>query len=169
MKEALEQLRKKAQDELSAANSRDEILALRTKYLGRKGELTQILRQVKDIPPDEWPAVGQLSNIIKESLSTAIDERLEEIDTAGRDDALSGERIDVTLPGRGIAYGKAHPITTVSREICDIFSVLGFSVVEGPEIEYDYYNFEALNIPKDHPARDMQDTFYVEDDIVLRT
>ncbi len=169
MKEALEQLRTKAQGELSAASSKDEILALRTKYLGRKGELTQILRKVKDIPPEERPIIGQLSNVIKESLSKQIEEHLQHIETTSRDEVLAGEKIDVTLPGRATAYGTAHPITAVSREICDILSVLGFSVVEGPEVEYDYYNFEALNIPKDHPARDMQDTFYVEDDIVLRT
>ena len=103
MKEALEQLRKKAQDELSAASSKDEILALRTKYLGRKGELTQILRKVKDISPEERPVIGQLSNVIKESLSKQIEEHLQHIETTSRDEALAGEKIDVTLPGRAAA------------------------------------------------------------------
>lgn len=169
MKEALEQLRKKAEEGLNGANTKEEILSLRTKYLGRKGELTRILRKLKDISPEERPAIGQLSNVVKESLTAQIDERLQHIESAVRDTLLEGGKIDVTLPGRKTPYGTAHPITTVSREICDILSVLGFSVVEGPEVEYDYYNFEALNIPRDHPARDMQDTFYIEDDVVLRT
>jgi phenylalanyl-tRNA synthetase alpha chain len=169
MKKGLDELKAQADAELDSAKSKDEILTIRTKYLGRKGLLTQFLRKLKDVPPEERPAVGQLSNVIKLSLSEKIEVALCTIDSVGKDTALQAEAIDVTLPGRGTAYGKVHPITRVSEEICAVFGNLGFTVVEGPEIEFDYYNFEALNIPKDHPARDMQDTFYVEDDIVLRT
>jgi len=169
MKKGLEELKAQADAELDSAKSKDEILTIRTKYLGRKGLLTQFLRKLKDVPPEERPAVGQLSNVIKSSLSEKIEDALRTIDSVGKDTALRAEAIDVTLPGRGTTYGKVHPITKVSQEICEVFGNLGFTVVEGPEVEFDYYNFEALNIPKDHPARDMQDTFYVEDDIVLRT
>jgi phenylalanyl-tRNA synthetase alpha chain len=169
MKEALEELQRQAREELDSAKSREEILDIKTKYLGRKGLLTQILRKLKDVPPEERPLLGQLSNVVKESLSRQIDGLLQDIELAKKDEILRNEKVDVTLPGRGVRYGKTHPITRVSNEICQIFSALGFTIVEGPEVEFDYYNFEALNIPKDHPARDMQDTFYVEDDVVLRT
>jgi phenylalanyl-tRNA synthetase alpha chain len=169
MKKELEELQKKASAELNSAKSREEIQAIKTKYIGRKGLLTQILRSLKDVPPEERPALGQLSNVIKVSLSAQVEDALRDIALAMKDEALLEETIDITLLGRGVKYGKIHPITRVSQEICGILMNLGFAVVEGPEVEFDYYNFEALNIPKDHPARDMQDTFYIEDDIVLRT
>ncbi len=169
MKEGLEELRKKANTELDSAVCREELLAIKTRYLGRKGLLTQFLRKLKDVPAEARPALGQLSNVIKESLSRRTEERLKNVGLVKKDGILQEEKIDVTLPGRGVEYGKIHPVTRVSNEICEIFSILGFNVVEGPEVELDYYNFEALNIPKDHPARDMQDTFYVTDDVVLRT
>jgi len=169
MKKELEQLRDAAGAELDSVKSKEDILTLKTKYLGRKGLLTQILRNLKDVSPEERPVLGQLSNIIKAELSDKIDDTLRDIDRVVKTQALQNETIDVTLPGRGVQYGRVHPITRVSNEICDIFATLGFAVAEGPEVEFDYYNFEALNIPKDHPARDMQDTFYIEDDIVLRT
>ena len=169
MNKGLEELQKKASAELDSAGSREEILAIKTKYLGRKGLLTQFLRKLKDVSAEERPLLGKLSNVIKEALSTQIENLLRDIDVVRKDEALQEEKIDVTLPGRGVKYGRIHPITRISSEICEIFSNLGFAVAEGPEVEFDYYNFEALNIPKDHPARDMQDTFYVEEDIVLRT
>jgi len=169
MNKGLEELQKKASVELDSAGSREEILAIKTKYLGRKGLLTQFLRKLKDVSAEERPLLGKLSNVIKEALSTQIENLLRDIDVVRKDEVLQEEKIDVTLPGRGVKYGRIHPITRISSEICEIFSNLGFAVVEGPEVEFDYYNFEALNIPKDHPARDMQDTFYVEEDIVLRT
>jgi len=169
MNKGLEELQKKASAELDSAGSREEILAIKTKYLGRKGLLTQFLRKLKDVSAEERPLLGKLSNVIKEDLSTQIENLLRDIDVVRKDEALQEEKIDVTLPGRGVKYGRIHPITRISNEICEIFSNLGFAVAEGPEVEFDYYNFEALNIPKDHPARDMQDTFYVEEDIVLRT
>lgn len=169
MRVELDNLRRSAESELASARDREELTAIRTKYLGRKGLLTSILRELGKVPPEERPAIGKLSNEIKEGLSAKLDERIRAIDLEARSSALISERIDVTLPGRKVKPGRLHPITQISDEISRIFMGLGFSVVEGPEVEYDFYNFEALNIPKDHPARDMQDTFYVNDNIVLRT
>jgi phenylalanyl-tRNA synthetase alpha chain len=165
----LEELRLKALAELKQAETEEALLSIKTRYLGRKGLLTGLLRNVSQAPPEEKPLFGKRSNEIKQILTGAIDEALQGLSLKKREQALLLEKIDVTLPGRAVHPGRLHPIIRVSREICDIFAGLGFSVVEGPEIELDYYNFEALNIPKDHPARDMQDTFYIEDNIVLRT
>lgn len=169
MREDLVELQRRAEAELSSAKSKEEILAIRTKYLGRKGYLTALLREIGGVSPQQRPLLGKLGNEIKEALSVKIENALGEISLQGKYEALLHEKIDVTLPGRGVKHGRIHPITQVSNEICEIFLGLGFSVAKGPEVELDYYNFEALNIPKDHPARDMQDTFYVEDNIVLRT
>jgi phenylalanyl-tRNA synthetase alpha chain len=165
----LERLRKEAEAEISASRTEEELFAVRTKYLGRKGLLTGLLRNVSSVPPEERPLYGKRCNEIKAALTESSEKALLEMSSRKKDGELLREKIDVTLPGRGTRHGRLHPITTVREEICRIFAGLGFSIVEGPEIEQDYYNFEALNIPKDHPARDMQDTFYVEDDIVLRT
>ncbi|MCX5857296.1 MAG: phenylalanine--tRNA ligase subunit alpha [Deltaproteobacteria bacterium] len=165
----LEELRGEAVAELNQAETEEALLSIKTRYLGRKGLLTGLLRNISQVPPEERPLFGMRSNEIKDILAEAIDKALQRMVLKKRDEALLRERIDVTLPGRAIRAGRLHPIIHVSREICEIFAGLGFSVVEGPEIELDYYNFEALNIPKDHPARDMQDTFYVEENIVLRT
>ena len=169
MKAELEELQIKAEAELDSAVSKEELLSIRTKYLGRKGLLTSILRGLGSVSAEERPLIGKLSNEIKEDLSSKIDLAIERIESGQRNRTLPAEKIDVTLPGRKIKLGRIHPINQIAEEICDILKGLGFSVVEGPEIEQDYYNFEALNIPKDHPARDMQDTFYVSDNIVLRT
>jgi len=169
MRDDLEKLRRCAEEELDAAKTRDGFLAIRTKYLGRKGLLTSLLRKLGEASPADRPVLGKLTNEIKEALSTRIEEALGHLESAGKGDVLLAERLDVTLPGRGLKYGKRHPITRISREICDVFLSLGFSIAEGPEVELDYYNFEALNIPRDHPARDMQDTLYVSDTVVLRT
>ncbi|MDI6776271.1 MAG: phenylalanine--tRNA ligase subunit alpha [Syntrophales bacterium] len=165
----LEELQKKAEADLSLAKTQEEVLAVRTKYLGRNGLLTRILRDIRSVTPEERPLFGKLGNVIKETLSEKIENILRGIAERNREEALHHEKIDVTLPGRGVRHGRIHPVTQVCQEICGIFAGFGFSVVEGPEVELDHYNFEALNIPKDHPARDMQDTFYVEDNIVLRT
>jgi len=169
MKAELEELQIKAEAELDSAISKEELLSIRTKYLGRKGLLTSILRGLGSVSAEERPLIGKLSNEIKEDLSSKIDLAIERIESGQRNRTLLSEKIDVTLPGRKIKLGRIHPINQIAEEICDILKGLGFSVVEGPEIELDYYNFEALNIPKDHPARDMQDTFYVSDNVVLRT
>jgi len=169
MREELEKLRRQALVELDQAARSEELLAVRTRYLGRKGLLTAFLRRLGEIKDEERPVLGKLTNDIKQELSARVEDALRRLSTEGRHGALLAEKIDVTLPGRGLKYGRLHPVTQTSREICDIFMALGFTIAEGPEVELDYYNFEALNIPKDHPARDMQDTLYVSDNVLLRT
>ncbi|MBP8980385.1 MAG: phenylalanine--tRNA ligase subunit alpha [Syntrophobacterales bacterium] len=169
MIEALRKLGREAMQEVAAAASENALNELRTKYLGRKGLLTSLLRQVGTVPAADRPLFGKLGNEIKNDLSRALEASLEKLGASRRDEDLLREALDVTLPGRAVRRGRCHPVTQVLQEICGIFARVGFTVEEGPEIETDYYNFEALNIPKDHPARDMQDTFYVEDNIVLRT
>ena len=169
MKEALEELYRQAEAELIAAAGEADLLAVKTKYLGRKGLLTAALRQVSQAPAEERPALGRRANEIKEMLAARIEAALQDLAAGRKEAALLAERIDVTLPGRGTSPGRLHPITQTTREICRIFAGFGFSVAEGPEVERDYYNFEALNMPPDHPARDMQDTFYIEEGVVLRT
>jgi phenylalanyl-tRNA synthetase alpha chain len=165
----LQQLEESALAELETAKTEDQFLLIRTKYIGRKGLLTGLLRNIAQVSDAEKPLFGKLCNELKNLLNTKIEEALQRQAIRKKEDVLLKEKIDVTLPGSVIKCGRIHPVIQVRREICAIFSSFGFSVVEGPEIELDYYNFEALNIPKDHPARDMQDTFYIEDNIVLRT
>jgi phenylalanyl-tRNA synthetase alpha chain len=165
----LQQLEESALAELETAKTEDQFLLIRTKYIGRKGLLTGLLRNIAQVPDAEKPLFGKLCNELKNLLNTKIEEALQRQAIRKKEDVLLKEKIDVTLPGSVIKCGRIHPVIQVRREICAIFATFGFSVVEGPEIELDYYNFEALNIPKDHPARDMQDTFYIEDNIVLRT
>ena len=169
MLKELEELQRQAESELRKSNTEEELLAVKTKYLGRKGILTKLLRGLGNIEPEVRPQVGNRCNEIKATLTAAIENALKARTALKKGEVLLRDRIDVTLPGRKVRFGKEHPVALVCKDICDIFAGLGFSAVQGPEIELDYYNFEALNIPKDHPARDMQDTFYVEDNIVLRT
>ena len=166
MENSIEEIEARATEEIKAATGGNEIQELSVKYLGRKGELTKFLRNISQLPPEERPAAGKNANILKKKLEKAFDAALEKIEAA---EAEVSDAIDVSLPGRPAPVGTLHPITRITREICSIFQKLGFDVAEGPEVELDYYNFEALNIPKNHPARDMQDTFYVSDNIVLRT
>ncbi len=169
MRQRLEELERAAEAELPGADSEEALAAVRTKYLGRKGLLTGMLRNLAAVSAEERPALGKLANDIKERLTARIESRAAELAASAGERALLRDRLDVSLPGRVVRRGRFHPISQIRQEICSIFAGLGFSVVEGPEVESDYYNFEALNIPKDHPARDMQDTFYVEENIVLRT
>lgn len=165
----LEDLQKKAEAEIAEVRTEKDLLDVKTRYLGRKGLLTGLLRNIGNVSPEERPLFGKQSNEVKEILTEKIEAALAGIKVIEKGDILAREKVDVTLEGRRIKPGKLHPVTQVRNEICSIFASFGFSVVEGPEVELDYYNFEALNIPKDHPARDMQDTFYIEDNIVLRT
>jgi phenylalanyl-tRNA synthetase alpha chain len=165
----LQQLEESALAELETAKTEDQFLVIRTKYIGRKGLLTGLLRNIAQVSDAEKPLFGKLCNELKNLLNTKIEEALQRQAIRKKEDVLLKEKIDVTLPGSVIKCGRIHPVIQVRREICAIFASFGFSIVEGPEVELDYYNFEALNIPKDHPARDMQDTFYIEDNIVLRT
>ncbi len=154
---------------VAAARSTDELEALRVKYLGRQGLLTQLLRSIPSLPPDRRPELGRQANAAKAQIEARLAERLAELRRADRRRELAAQRLDLTLPGRRPPRGTVHPLTQVQDEIIEIFLGLGFAVAEGPEVESDFYNFEALNIPKDHPARDMQDTFYLSDDVLLRT
>ncbi|MCD6319600.1 MAG: phenylalanine--tRNA ligase subunit alpha [Candidatus Desulfofervidaceae bacterium] len=163
----LEAIEEGALKEIKAAQTIEQLESLRIKYLGRKGEVTTTLRQLGKIPSEQRPLVGKKGNEIKEKIQLALEEATEALK---QKIAAEVKHIDVTLPGRrAYSYGTLHPITQVMREICDIFLRLGFDIAEGPDVELDYYNFEALNIPPHHPARDMQDTFYISSDVVLRT
>ena len=152
-----------------AARTAAELERLRVRFLGRQGELTQLLRSLGQLPPDERPLVGAAANEAKRELEALLDARLAEAREVERAGERRQQRVDLTLPGRRPPAGAVHPLTRVHDEIVTIFVGLGFSVAEGPEIETDYYNFEALNFPPDHPARDMQDTFFLPGDRLLRT
>ncbi len=169
MKERLERLKEAARVLINKAPDEQELLSVKARYLGKKGEVTAILKEMGSLPQSERPAFGQLINVVKDSLENSIAERLLFIKKKSTENSLRMEKVDVTLPGRRVPAGKRHPLTQVMDDVIGIFTRIGFSVADGPEIETDYYNFEALNIPKDHPARDMQDTFYIPDGRVLRT
>jgi phenylalanyl-tRNA synthetase alpha chain len=154
---------------IEAAAASAELEAIRVKYLGRSGTLTQILKSLGALPAEERPQVGAAANEAKRELEALLESRLEAARATERRRQRESERPDLTLPGRRPARGVVHPLTRVQDEIVRIFAGLGFSVAEGPEIETDAYNFEALNIPREHPARDMQDTFYLSPDTLLRT
>ena len=166
MNNELLELRNKALKELKSVAERSDIEELRQRYIGRKGLLTLLLKRLSELPKQERPAIGKLANKVKEELTQKFQSVLDSLATR---DLKKVSVLDVTLPGRRIPLGHLHPITQITEQICNIFLKLGFRVVQGPEVELDYYNFEALNIPKDHPARDMQDTFYISDNVVLRT
>jgi phenylalanyl-tRNA synthetase alpha chain len=169
MKEELKQLETQGLAELQSARGEAEVRNVHIKYLGRKGVLTRFLRQMGSLPEDQRPILGKLANRVKSTLEETAEEALEKERSRQKRERMLGERVDFTLPGRKPPRGGKHLITQVSEEIISIFERLGFEVSEGPEVELDYYNFEALNFPKDHPARDMQDTFYFSPNVVLRT
>ncbi|MDA8388225.1 MAG: phenylalanine--tRNA ligase subunit alpha [Nitrospiraceae bacterium] len=164
-----ENIRESFLRELAPVKTIVELEQLRVRYLGRKGVLTSELKRLGALPPDERRAAGALLNEAKVFIESELASCRQELKELELREKFASEAIDVTLPGKYIPPGKTHPITRVMKEATDIFTAMGFSVEEGPEVELDYYNFEALNIPKEHPARDMQDTFYVSPDIVLRT
>lgn len=169
MKEKLEKIKQEAHDLIKKAPDLDNLEKLRVKYLGKKGELTSVLRGMGKLSPEERPVVGKLANEIRDFLEAEISKSMAELKRREESQRLEGEKIDVTLPGYNFGKGSLHPVTQVLEEIKEIFHGLGYSVEEGPEIELDYYNFEALNLPKDHPARDMQDSFYITPEVLLRT
>lgn len=166
MNETIEQIKAEALAALASATDLEAVGGISVRFLGRKGRVTQYLRNISQLPPAERPLAGKNANKVKNFLAAEI----EAVTRRLKSDALNRvAEIDVSLPGRPCLSGSLHPITETTREICAIFNRLGFETVEGPQVETDYYNFEALNIPKNHPARDMQDTFYVSDNVVLRT
>jgi len=169
MKAQLEAIRLEAKDAVMSAKDGAEIENLRVKYLGKKGELTAILKQMGSLSPEERPIMGQLVNQAKAEVENLIAERSEQMKAAALEQKLKDETIDITLPATEIKKGKLHPLNTVLNDMIDIFTSMGFDVVDGPEVETDHYNFECLNVPADHPARDMQDTFYLAENLLLRT
>ena len=169
MKEQLNQILSQALGQVSSVTSQQKLEAARVKFLGKKGELTGILRGMGKLSAEERPVIGQLANEVRAQIEQAIEKAQQDMAQRLIAAKLEKEQIDVTMPGQKVLLGKQHPLNTVLHELYDIFTGMGFSIAEGPEVEYDYYNFEALNIPKNHPARDTQDTFYINDNIVLRT
>ncbi len=169
MQEQLNSIWERVSGELSQIGDSAALDQLRVRVLGKKGELTEILRGMGKLPAEERPKMGQMVNAMREKLEGAISARSAEIKAAEKEAALKREVIDVTMPGKDRQAGSLHPISMVLNDLLDIFTGLGFQSVEGPEIEFDHFNFELLNVPKDHPARDAQDTFYIDDNIVLRS
>jgi len=169
MKEKLEALRTEALAALSNVQDASALQELRVKYLGKKGALTEVLRGMGALSAEERPIIGQVVNEVRGAIEEVIEQKQAQIQAEETNKRLREETVDVTLPGRQLPTGAIHPLNKVAQEIEDIFIGLGYSVAEGPEVETDYYNFEALNLPKDHPARDMQDTFYITEEILMRT
>ena len=167
MKETLQRIKENA---LTAIRNTDtELEQIRIQYLGKKGELTSVLRGMGVLSPEERPIIGQLANEVRAEIEAALSEKAAMVNQKALEEKLKAEKIDVTLPTTVSRMGHLHPLTQVQRSIEDIFIGMGFSIAEGPEVEYDYYNFQALNIPENHPARDTQDTFYITDNILLRS
>jgi len=169
LKDQLEQIRQSAKEALELCEDPKVLEELRIRYLGKKGELTAILKQMGKLSAEERPVIGQLANQVRAEIENDINEAAEKIHQHLLEKKLASETIDVTLPGTSCPTGKEHPLNIVLNEVEDIFLGMGFSIAEGPEVETDYYNFEALNLPKDHPARDTQDTFYITENVLLRT
>lgn len=167
MKETLQKIKEEALAALSAPDA--DIEGLRIRYLGKKGELTAVLRGMGKLSPEERPVIGQLANEVRAQIEEQLTKRAGEMKAAALEGRLQKEKLDVTVPGEKMYMGHLHPLTKMRRELEDIFCGMGFSIVEGPEVETDYYNFQALNTPADHPARDTQDTFYITDNVLLRS
>ena len=167
MKETLAKIRTEALAQINSDNA--DLEQIKIKYLGKKGELTAVLRGMGALSAEERPVVGQLANEVRASIEAAIKEKLQAEQAKQLEEKLKAEKLDVTMPAKPAPVGHIHPLTRVQRELEDVFIGMGFSIVEGPEVELDYYNFQALNIPENHPARDTQDTFYITDNILLRS
>lgn len=169
MQEKLQAIREEARREIAGAQTEEHVKQIQVRFLGKKGEMTAVLRGMGQLPPEERPIIGGLANEIRDELTELFAAREDELRQVARKKAMAAEKLDVTLPGKPQALGQLHPLTLITNEIADIFLGMGFAIAEGPEIETDYYNFEALNLPKEHPARDMQDSFYIRPEILLRT
>lgn len=169
MKERLEALKNEALAQLQVVDSPEKLNDLRVKYLGKKGALTEILRGMGSLSAEERPLIGQVGNEVRGSIENVIEAKQIAFQKEETEKRLQAEKVDVTLPGRAMPQGAVHPLNKVIQDIEEIFIGMGYSIAEGPEVETDYYNFEALNLPKDHPARDMQDTFYITEELLMRT
>ncbi len=169
MEQKLNDLKELALSKIAEATNIKELNEVRVAYLGRKGPITDLLKGMGKLPAEDRPKMGALVNVIRETVTEVLEERMAKLEEEEINQQLEKETIDVTLPGRPARTGNRHPLTRVVEEIEDFFISMGYEVAEGPEVEKDYYNFEALNLPKGHPARDMQDSFYISEDILLRT
>ena len=169
MEAQLQELKTAALEKISAATNVKELNDVRVAYLGKKGPITDLLKGMGKLPAEERPKMGALVNVIREKVTASLEERMAILEEQAINEKLQSETIDITLPGRPVKTGNSHPLTRVIEEIEDLFVSMGYEIAEGPEVEKDYYNFEALNLPKGHPARDMQDTFYITEEILLRT
>ncbi len=169
MEKMLREIRERVLNNIDEARATNALEQIRVAVLGKKGELTALLRGMGKLPPEERPKMGQLVNDVRAALEAKLEARAKELAEKEKAARLVEETIDVTLPGPDRGAGSLHPMNIALRRMVDIFVGMGYQVVEGPEVEYDHYNFELLNLPKNHPARDAQDTFYVDDNIVLRT
>lgn len=169
MKERLQEIKEKALEQINSTDSLEKLNEVRVAFLGKKGELTEVLKGMKDVAPEDRPAVGQIVNDTRKNIEEVLEAAKKNLAAKLREAQLKSEVIDVTLPAKKNNVGHSHPDTLALEEVENIFVGMGYEVVEGPEVEYDYYNFEALNIPANHPAKDEQDTFYINDKIVLRT
>ena len=169
MIDTLNRIKEETRQNIDRAQDFETLTEIRVRILGRKGEITQVLRGLKELDPGQKVEVGRLANEVKDGLEQLIEDKQRQLKARQLELALQSERLDITLPGRPGKSGGQHPISQVNDQIRTIFTCLGFTVAEGPEVEMEYYNFEALNVPRDHPARDMQDTFYITEDMLLRT
>ena len=169
MKEKLAKIREEILKQIDASENLDKLNEVRVSALGKKGALTELLKSMKEVAPQDRPKVGQMVNEVRAEIETALETEKAKLEDRAMEARLKNEVIDVTLPAKKNSVGHRHPNTIALEEVERIFVGMGYEVVRGPEVEKDYYNFEALNIPKDHPARDEQDTFYINEEIVLRT
>lgn len=169
MKERLESIRKEFEARLAEVSEQSKLEELKVAYLGKKGELTSILKGMGQLSPEERPVIGQLVNKVRSIMETSLEEKTQQIKDAALRVKLAREAVDVTMPGKAKKTGSLHPINQISDEMKDLFIGMGYEIADGPELEFDYYNFEALNLPEGHPARDTQDTFYITDKMLLRT
>lgn len=166
MENELQRLKAEAEEALQAISEKEHLEEFRVKFLGRKGLFSSMMKQLGQVSKEDRPRLGQLANTIKKGVEELFQDKKEVLESVS---VTAAEGADLSLPGRSLPFGKLHPVTQVMEEICAVFEGMGFAVAEGPDVETDHYNFEALNIPKHHPARDMHDTFYVSDSILLRT
>lgn len=169
MKDQLEIIQKDALEEINNAENMKQLQSIKVAYLGKKGSLTQVLRGMGKLSKEERPIVGELANEVRGTITEALEERTASLEKREMEKQLESEAVDITLPGRPVKRGGPHLLTQIIEEIEDLFIGMGYEVKEGPEVETDYFNFEALNLPKDHPARDMQDTFYITEELLMRT